>query len=133
MRPCDAVDDDLTIVFVDDDDAMRELMIALVQRDLPNVRISGFSNARGAWERVNAGGVALVITDCAMPGMDGFTLVRAIRARLDAIPILMVSGTRDAEADAMDAGATRYLAKDRVTFDLVNCVRELLRLEPGES
>ncbi len=123
--------DPSNIVIVDDDTGMLLLMRTLVTQAFPQGRVAEFGSARLALERIREGMISLVISDCAMPEMDGFALVRAIRAGNSAVPILMVSGTRDMEKAAMEAGATRYLGKDRVMLELGRCVRELLGVDEG--
>ena len=118
------------IAFVDDDDEMRELMIALVKRDFPDVEVTGFAGGRAGLERVRAGGIALLITNCMMPDMDGPTLVREVRSKGETLPVIMISGSQEMESEAMEAGATRFVTKDRVTFELADSIRSLLSMEP---
>lgn len=58
-------------------------------------------------------GPDVVVTDVAMPGMDGIELVRTLRVREVAVPVLFVSA-RDSEHDrrtALAAGGDAYLVK----------------------
>lgn len=57
--------------------------------------------------------VDVVLVDYDLPGMDGLTLIRSIRARSRALPIVMVTGRGDAgiESRALDAGAGVYRTK----------------------
>ncbi|MDR2365393.1 MAG: response regulator, partial [Zoogloeaceae bacterium] len=70
----------------------------------------------------------VILSDIEMPRMDGFDLVRNIRAdhRLDKIPVIMItSRTADKHRSlAMDIGANHYLGKP---YDEA----ELLRLLAG--
>jgi DNA-binding response OmpR family regulator len=55
----------------------------------------------------------VVVTDLAMPGMDGFELIRTLRVREVDVPVLVISA-RDGVADRMAAaaaGADGYLVK----------------------
>ena len=106
---------------------MRALVMEVMRRSLETADIQGFERARPALECVYRGGVSLVVTDCAMPGMDGLDFVRAIRDSGNAVPILMVSGSHEVENEALTAGATMYLSKDHVMTKLAACVRTLLR------
>ncbi|MEO7635288.1 MAG: response regulator, partial [Sphingomicrobium sp.] len=72
----------------------------------------------------------LAIVDCAMPGLSGVELVRAMRGdgRLCGVPVLMLTG-RQSEADevlAFSAGADDYLRKPADLDQLVGRVDALL-------
>jgi len=59
--------------------------------------------------------VAIILLDVDMPGMDGYTVCRTLRAaqRLETVPIIMVTGHEDAAAigHAFEAGATDFISK----------------------
>jgi diguanylate cyclase len=59
--------------------------------------------------------VAIVLLDVDMPGMDGFSVCRTLRAaqRFETVPIIMVTGHEDAAAigHAFEAGATDFISK----------------------
>jgi DNA-binding NtrC family response regulator len=58
-------------------------------------------------------GVDAVITDFAMPGMDGVQLVRAIRERDDSLPVIVLTahGSERVAVQAMKGGAYDYVTK----------------------
>ena len=58
-------------------------------------------------------GVDVVVTDLAMPGMDGLTLLGEVRAREPGLPVIVVTarGSERVAVQAMKAGAHDYLAK----------------------
>ena len=59
--------------------------------------------------------VAIILLDVDMPGMDGYSVCRTLRAaqRLETVPIIMVTGHEDAAAigHAFEAGATDFISK----------------------
>ncbi|WP_224364161.1 response regulator [Hyalangium versicolor] len=72
---------------------------------------------------------ALIILDWMLPGLSGLDLLRALRAKQDTTPILMLTA-RDAVADrvsALNAGADDYLVKPFAFEELLARIRAILR------
>jgi two-component system, OmpR family, copper resistance phosphate regulon response regulator CusR len=84
------------------------------------------------------GDADLVLLDVGLPTMDGFELLRELRARGSAIPVIMLtarSGTRDT-VTGLDAGANDYVPKPFTFEELLARVRSRLREsvpQPGVS
>jgi two-component system, OmpR family, response regulator len=77
-------------------------------------------------------GYDLVLLDVMLPGLDGYSLCRAIRELGLAVPILMLTA-RDAVTDrvtGLDAGADDYLVKPFAFEELLARMRTLLRRPP---
>jgi DNA-binding response OmpR family regulator len=70
----------------------------------------------------------LIIADLRLSDGDGLDVVRAARARLRPPPVIVVTGFASGESrrQALDVGATAYLAKPFSTSALVSLVRETL-------
>jgi EAL domain-containing protein (putative c-di-GMP-specific phosphodiesterase class I)/CheY-like chemotaxis protein len=72
-----------------------------------------------AWDGITAADLVrrtefdVVVSDVAMPGLDGLALLRAVRERDLDVPVLLVTGAPDvnAAARAIEYGAFRYLTK----------------------
>jgi two-component system response regulator MprA len=71
----------------------------------------------------------LLVLDVMMPGLDGLTVCRVLRAQRNRLPILMLTArteTSDRVA-GLDAGADDYLAKPFELDELLARIRALLR------
>jgi two-component system, OmpR family, KDP operon response regulator KdpE len=76
----------------------------------------------------------LVITDLAMPNMDGLELTRRVRAKTDMpIIVLSVRGEERTKVQALDAGADDYVTKPFGMNELLARVRANLRRIPDEE
>jgi two-component system chemotaxis response regulator CheY len=91
-----------TVLVVDDSAAMRALLgVALRQAGYAMVEAR---DGREALERLDAGAVDLVVSDCIMPVLDGLGLAREMRRRpgLAGVPIIML--TTESSADLIREG-----------------------------
>jgi DNA-binding response OmpR family regulator len=92
-----------------------------------DVLLDGLSARRRLTAR--AEGYDLVVLDVMLPGLDGMTLCRELRARGFTTPVLMLTA-RDAVADrvaGLDSGADDYLVKPFALAELLARIRTLLR------
>ena len=75
------------------------------------------------------GGAEVVVLDIGLPGIDGFEVVRRLRARGSLVPVLLLTA-RDAVEDrvrGLELGADDYLVKPFATAELVARLRALAR------
>jgi diguanylate cyclase len=74
-----------------------------------------FDNGLAALDAALSREAAIILLDVDMPGMDGYSVCRRLRAepRLATVPIVMVTGHEDAAAidHAFEAGATDFISK----------------------
>lgn len=102
-----------TVLFIDDDSEMRNLMKVMLTRlgHTPTLAARGEEGLNLAWNSR----FDLVILDLMMPDMDGFEVTRRMRAdpRTKDMPILIFTArTQPADQEgAMQAGADGFLAK----------------------
>ncbi|HYD51415.1 MAG TPA: response regulator [Gemmatimonadaceae bacterium] len=118
----------LPILIVDDSAVVRAFHAYIL-------RSAGFEvveaeNGFTALERLHAIPCALAIVDVNMPHMDGFTLIREIRANAPtrSLPVIVVSTEQEAEDKRMgfDAGADVYVVKPTQPDELMEHVRTLM-------
>ncbi|HXI30324.1 MAG TPA: response regulator transcription factor [Vicinamibacterales bacterium] len=117
------------ILVVEDEAPIRELL--RLHLSLAGFVVDEISDGAAALERLRAERVDLVMLDLMLPGLDGITLCRAIRAQGPNVstPILMVTA-RDTESDkvlGLESGADDYLAKPFGIRELLARVGAILR------
>ena len=117
------------IFIAEDDPAVLELVITRLE-------LAGFQTrfARNGWtafEALKTTRPSGVILDVNMPGMDGFGVLRSMRAVpvLAKVPVLMLTarGAREDVARAIDGGAQDYLTKPFDDQQLIARVHRLVR------
>jgi CheY-like chemotaxis protein len=113
------------VLVVDDDNAARRLIVRALRTlftvyDAPDGR-----EALRILERVPP--VACVVADVMMPGMDGMTLAKTMRAepRLKGVPLVFVTARGEASSvlEGINVGARHYIQKPFKVKDLVEKVR----------
>ena len=94
-----------TVMVVDDEPDMRHLL--RITLELAGYGVVEAAHGEAALEQVRRSPPQIVLTDQMMPRMNGGELIERLRAEesTKAIPIVMISGTRGAQAgiDAADA------------------------------
>jgi two-component system chemotaxis sensor kinase CheA len=120
-----------TILVVDDSITTRTLEKGILEA--AGYRVVVCVDGQDAIERLRAGiePIALVLADVEMPRLDGFGLLKAIRAEeaLARLPVILMTSRGDAEdvARGLELGADAYLTKQ--TFDqrrLLDTIGQLL-------
>ena len=114
------------VLIVEDDEAVRRLVTHLTRRTIPNALIATASDGREALAKIRANGADLVITDGQMPRMNGDELVRTIRAQHLDTPVIMVSGSPEAQPLGEAAGINRFVPKMQIGAELPGAIRSLL-------
>ncbi len=101
------------VLVVDDSITMRRVLQRLLQRE--GYRVAVAADGRQALDTLRLERPALVLSDVEMPRMDGFELLRSIRAsdKLSQLPVVMItSRIADKHRDhAKELGANEYLGK----------------------
>ena len=100
-----------TVLIVDDDEGMRDLMASLLKRDFRVLRVA---TGEAALAVLNKDEVDLVLLDVHLPGITGFEVLRIIRENFSLVEVIMVSSITEIETavQAMKHGAYHYITKD---------------------
>jgi two-component system KDP operon response regulator KdpE len=114
------------ILVVDDDENIRRVVSDALRHDSHSVWTA--EDGRQALAVLQGQPVDLVITDFAMPGMDGLALVRSLR-RTSSVPVLVltVRGDEKEKVRLLDEGADDYVVKPFGVSELLARVRALMR------
>jgi two-component system cell cycle sensor histidine kinase/response regulator CckA len=115
-----------TVLLVEDEDGVRRLST----RALENAgwRVLSAASGEAAIQMLDAEPTppAVLVSDVVMPGMDGTQVVRAVRERFPAMPVVLVSGYSESAAiEGLPDDDLHFLAKPYTLRQLVAQVAEL--------
>ncbi|MDO9336137.1 MAG: response regulator [Caulobacter sp.] len=112
---------DLRLLFVDDDPILREF--ASVHLASEHMQLATAADGAEGLAAIAAEAPDLVLLDLEMPNIDGFEVLRRLRAdpATEHLPVIVVTGREDTAAidRAFDAGATSFIAKP-INWRLLN-------------
>jgi EAL domain-containing protein (putative c-di-GMP-specific phosphodiesterase class I) len=116
------------VLLVDDEPAIARSLARLL-----GVAGHDVTSAHGGEEAVallEKASFDVIVSDIRMPGMDGLTLLRAIRARDLDVPVAFMTGSPALETviEAMEHGAFRYLMKPVEGAEIIDLVERGARL-----
>ncbi|MDQ2787701.1 MAG: response regulator transcription factor [Chloroflexota bacterium] len=126
MEACADGSAQLSILLIEDSETIIEfLTIVLTYEGFAIHVVRDGREAMAAFERVRP---HLVLLDIMLPGIDGITLCRSLRARSDvAIIMLTARGDLDDRIAGLDSGADDYLPKPFKFAELLARIRAVLR------
>jgi len=114
------------ILIVDDDEEIRSLLGQYLVKN--GLRVTAVGDGRAMGQALAAGRIDLIVLDLMLPGDDGLTLCRNLRAKSD-IPVIMLTA-RGEETDrivGLEMGADDYLAKPFSARELLARIKAILR------
>lgn len=124
----------MTRILVVDDEPH---IVSLVTRSLT---AEGFDtvvadDGADALERAKQGDIDLIVLDVGLPTMDGFEVLRLLRAAGERMPVIMLTARSSAHdaVEGLDAGASDYVPKPFSVAELLARVRSRLREHAGAS
>ena len=117
-----------TILIVEDNPILREGLQEMLE--LEGFGVFTAPNGQQALEEMNDRSPDLILSDIAMPVMDGYTFFRAVRERSEWVSIpfvfLTARGEREDVLAGKDMGAEDYLVKPVTREDLITVVNSRL-------
>jgi CheY-like chemotaxis protein len=124
-----------TVLFVDDDLAIRGLLERILGRRECRFRVLVAGSGREALERLQANEVAMIVTDVHMPGLSGLDVITIVREQWPhVLRAVMTSDDSDAQRKlAQRAGASHFWTKPFMPAELADSVAAALGPTAGES
>ena len=119
------------IAVIDDDEAMRELVRYRLRND--GYEVLSFEHGAAVWEALDGGSIDpdLIVSDVMMPGLDGITLLKRLRAdeRFEELPVVLLTarGREEDVLEGFESGVSDYLTKPFRPNELLARVRRSLR------
>jgi DNA-binding response OmpR family regulator len=121
-----------TVLVVDDEETIREVVRRYLERDGFNVKeaADGFK----ALDIIRYEPPDLIVLDLMLPGIDGLSLTQHIRQNRQ-IPIIMLTAKGEASdrIRGLDMGADDYIAKPFSPQEVISRVRAVLRRTKADS
>ncbi|RVL06438.1 response regulator [Sinorhizobium meliloti] len=114
------------ILVVDDDSRIRQMLSRYFEEEGYRVTLAG--DGREMRDCLDKQSIDIILLDLVLPGEDGLTLARDLRARSD-VPLIMLTG-RDDVVDrvvGLEVGADDYIAKPFHLREVLARVRGVLR------
>jgi len=118
------------LLVVDDDARICRLLSRYLEQE--GFRVDSVADGTAMWEKMRQDQPDLIILDLMLPGVDGITLARELRAKTD-IGIIMLTGKNNpVEATiGLEVGADDYVAKPFDKRELLARIRSVLRRLPN--
>ena len=115
------------ILLIDDDPTLRKV-VSLAVSDAGHA-VTTAEDGEAGWQAIQKARPELVVSDINMPRLDGFALLRKLRAAGEAVPLILLT-SRDSEIDealGLELGADDYVMKPFSARVLVARIAALLR------
>src|SRR6187399_2171199 len=121
----------MRILVVEDE----EKVASFVQKGLEqsSYTVDVVTNGEDALAYALANDYDALVLDIMLPGRDGLSVVRELRARGSAVPVLALTarGTLEDRVEGLDSGCDDYLPKPFAFDELLARLRALLRRQTG--
>ena len=124
-----------TIYIVEDDSEIREMEAYALKSG--GFDVNAFDCGKSMDEAVKASVPDLFILDIMLPGEDGLSILKRLRAQENtrSVPVIMITakGSELDKVKGLDAGADDYIAKPFGILELISRVKALLRRSGGQN
>ena len=123
------------VLVVDDEPTVREVVSRYLELGGYRVVVAADGHAALELALASHGPPDLVVLDLMLPGMDGLSLLKRLRARGVATPVLILTARNEAGSvvELLNAGADDYLGKPFDLGELIARVKALIRRGKGAA
>jgi two-component system OmpR family response regulator len=120
----------MRILVIEDDQATADYIAHGLAEEGQTTEVA--RNGRDGLFQAMSGSFDVIVTDRMLPGPDGLSIIRALRASSIATPVLVLTALGEVErrVEGLDAGADDYLAKPFAFSELYARLRALARRPP---
>jgi two-component system, sensor histidine kinase and response regulator len=103
----------ISILLVEDEEAVRKLLATIITKKIPEAIIYSAADGRSGLELFKQHSPDLIITDIAMPAMDGISMAAEIKSLKSDVVIIAVTAYTDTQdlLRAIEIGIDHYLLK----------------------
>ena len=117
----------MRLLFAEDEKSLSRAVCEILKKN--NYSVDPVYDGQEALEYLMAGEYDGAILDVMMPKMDGFEVLKAIRARGNHVPVLMLTARSEVDDKVLglDSGANDYLTKPFATKELLARIRAMTR------
>ena len=115
------------IYCVEDDTGIRELIVYTLNHS--GYEAKGFERGEELFPALKVCRPQLILLDVMLPGEDGISILKRIKAGVNSVPVIMVTA-KSAEYDkvvGLDCGADDYITKPFGMMELLSRIRAVLR------
>jgi len=123
----------MRVLVVEDDRMIAKGLQTALRQD--GYAVDGVSDGRSAAEALRTTGFDLVLLDLGLPQRDGLDVLRELRRRGDATPVIIVTARDDIQdrIAGLDAGADDYIIKPFDLDEVAARMRSVLRRAAGRG
>ena len=117
----------MRVLLAEDEKSMSRALTVILTRN--NYSVDAVYNGQDALDYITGGDYDLVVLDVMMPGLDGFEVLKRIRAKGIQIPVMMLTAKSqvDDKVEGLDLGANDYLTKPFDGKELLARLRAMTR------
>jgi two-component system response regulator PhoP len=122
----------MRVLLVEDEVRLAE-NVAAALREGPNLAVDVAEDGRTGLDLAGNRCYDLLILDLMLPGLDGLSLLKKVRAQGDATPVLILTARGESSSiiSLLNAGADDYLSKPFDLGELIARVKALIRRGKG--